>query len=99
MDAAAVAFGSPTLNMGIMPRMASALTYLRGLKPKGKVGLAFGSYGWVAKGSEEVESYMKAMDMEFICDSISCQFSADEETLAKCREAGRALAQTALKAE
>ncbi len=99
MDAAAVAFGSSTLNLGIMPRMASALTYLRGLKPKGKSGVAFGSYGWVAKGTEEVESYMKAMGMDFICEPISCQFSPNEEMLERCHAAGRALAQVALKAE
>jgi flavorubredoxin len=99
MDAAAVAFGSPTLNMGIMPRMASALTYVRGLKPKGKKGFAFGSYGWAAKGSDEVAGYMKAMNMEFICDPIVCQFGADDETLEKCREAGRKLAEIALQAE
>lgn len=98
MDAAAVAFGSPTLNMGIMPRMASALTYLRGLKPKGKSGVAFGSYGWAPKGSDEVADYMQAMGMEFVCDPIECQFSADLETLAECREAGRALARIALQA-
>ncbi|MFA7172987.1 MAG: FprA family A-type flavoprotein [Kiritimatiellia bacterium] len=99
MDAAAVAFGSATLNMGIMPRMASALTYLRGLKPKGKTGVAFGAYGWAAKGSEEVAGYMQAMGMEFVCAPIVCQFSADAATLAECREAGRALARVALQAD
>jgi flavorubredoxin len=99
MDAAAVAFGSPTLNLGIMPRMASALTYLRGLKPKGKSGVAFGSYGWVSRGSEEVAAYMKAMNMEFVCEPIACQYSPDEATLERCREAGRALARIALQAE
>jgi len=99
MDAAAVAFGSPTLNLGIMPRMASALTYLRGLKPKNKVGLAFGSYGWVPKGSDEVAQYMTAMNMDFICEPIVCQFKPDDEILEKCREAGRKLAKIALQAE
>lgn len=36
-----------------MPRMAATLTYLRGLKPLGKAGFAFGSHGWAAKGTEE----------------------------------------------
>lgn len=99
MDAAAVAFGSPTLNMGIMPRMASALTYVRGLKPKGKKGLAFGSYGWADKGSGEVAEYMKAMKIEMLGDPISCQFSPDDEVLERCRAAGRKLAAIALDAE
>ena len=99
MDAAAIAIGSPTLNLGIMPRMASALTYLRGLKPKGKYGVAFGSYGWVPKGSDEIVEYMKAMNMEIIGEPIACQFSPKEDVLERCRQAGRQLAEIALKAE
>ncbi len=97
MDAAAVAFGSPTLNMGIMPRMASALTYLRGLKPKGKRGFAFGSYGWSAKGIDEVADYMLAMNVEITRDPIVSQYKPDQDVLERCRDAGRELAQIALK--
>ncbi len=98
MDCAAFAAGSPTLNMGILPRMAATLTYLRGLKPLGKSCFAFGSYGWASKGSEEVAQYLQAMQMTPVCAPVACRFVPDEETLAKCRAAGRALAEVALKA-
>ena len=81
LDAAAVAFGSPTLNMGIMPRMASALTYVRGLKPKDKKGVAFGSYGWAAKGIDEVADYMKAMKIEMTCDPLPVSMDLPKKCL------------------
>jgi flavorubredoxin len=98
MDCAAFAAGSATLNMGIMPRMAATLTYLRGLKPVGKAGFAFGSFGWASKGAEEVAQYLQAMQMKPVCEPVTCRFVPGEATLAKCRAAGRALAEVALKA-
>jgi len=98
MDCAAFAAGSATLNMGLMPRMAATLTYLRGLKPVGKTGFAFGSYGWASKGAEEVAQYLYAMQMKSVSEPVTCRFAPDVETLAKCRAAGRALAEEAMKA-
>ena len=98
MDCAAFAAGSATLNMGLMPRMAATLTYLRGLKPVGKTGFAFGSYGWASKGAEEVSQYQQAMQMEPVCEPVTCRFAPDADVLARCRAAGRALAEVALKA-
>jgi ferredoxin len=42
-DARAVVVGSPTLNNGLFPTVADFLCYLRGLKPRHKIGAAFGS--------------------------------------------------------
>ena len=95
MDCAAFAVGSPTLNSGIMPRMAATLTYLRGLKPKGKSSLAFGSYGWAPKNIEELNRYLTEMEATPVCAPVSCRFAPDAETLDKCRAAGRALAAVA----
>jgi len=98
MDCAAFAAGSATLNMGIMPRLAATLTYLRGLKPVGKHCFAFGSFGWASKGCEEVAQYLQAMQMTPVCAPVTCRFAPDAETLARCRAAGRALAEVALNA-
>jgi flavorubredoxin len=97
IDCAAFAAGSSTLNMGIMPRLAATLTYLRGLKPVGKAGFAFGSYGWAPKGAEEAAQYLQAMKMEPVCEPVTCRFVPDAATLERCRAAGRALAEVALK--
>lgn len=41
-----ICVGSPTLNSSILPTVAAFLYYLKGLSPKDRIGLAFGSYGW-----------------------------------------------------
>lgn len=95
IDCACLAVGSPTLNLGIMPRMASALTYLRGLRPLGKVSVAFGSYGWAPRGIDELERYLDEMRMPRVSPSIACRFRPTMETLEQCRNAGRLLARVA----
>jgi len=96
IDAAVLAFGSPTLNMTMMPEMAAALTYLKGLRPAGKAGFAFGSYGWAKNGPAEVESVMKEMHIEILREMITAQYAPTAEALKECFEAGRALAAKAL---
>jgi flavorubredoxin len=96
LDCACLAVGSPTLNQGIMPRMAAALTYLRGLRPIGKTSFAFGSYGWAPRGMDELKRYLEEMHMPPVAEAIACRFRPTAETLEKCREAGRLLARAAL---
>ena len=98
LDCACLAFGSPTLNQGIMPRMAAALTYLRGLRPTGKSGLVFGSYGWAAGGIDELVRYQQAMQITPLCEPIKSKFRPNEAMLQQCREAGWLLAKKAMEA-
>ena len=45
LEASAIILGCPTLNNGMLPRMAGFLMYMRGLRPTNKIGAAFGSFG------------------------------------------------------
>jgi flavorubredoxin len=101
IDAAALAVGSPTLNKGLMPKIAEVLTYLKGLSPKGKDAIAFGSYGWAKKGGpHQVLDYLKEMSCEILLEEpIQSQFVPTDEILEECRKAGRMLAEKALKAK
>ena len=96
IDAAAVAFGSSTLNQGMLPMAAAVLQYLRGLKPASKKCFAFGSYGWSAGGSEEAKNQMASMKWDVIRESITAQYRPNDEVLETCRAAGRELAGLAL---
>jgi flavorubredoxin len=91
-DCTALAVGSPTLNMGMMPTMAQLLTYLKGLHPTGKSGLAFGSFGWAQKGASEVEAFLTATHINLVQPAITCRFKPTDEVIAACREAGKRLA-------
>ena len=59
-----VCVGSPTLNNNMLPAAASFLTYLKGLSPKNRKGLAFGSYGWSGESVSLVEEALKESGFE-----------------------------------
>lgn len=98
LDAAAIAVGSATLNQTLMPQAAATLTYLMGLKPTGKCGFAFGSYGWGKGGAEAVQDYLEKMKFRILREPLKCQYAPDEQALKACRDAGKQLAQAALQA-
>ncbi|MEI6056230.1 MAG: FprA family A-type flavoprotein [Lentisphaerota bacterium] len=99
LDAAAIAVGTPTLNKSLMPKVAEALTYLKGLAPVGKSAIAFGSYGWAKKsGQHDVLEILKQMNCNILLEEpVQSQYVPTPEVLAKCREAGKLLAEVALK--
>jgi flavorubredoxin len=99
LDAAAVAFGSATLNNNMMPSAAAALCYLEGLKPRAKSGFAFGSYGWGKGGTEKVEQRLRDIGWEILCEPIRAKYRPTAEILGQCRRAGKLMAEIALAAK
>ncbi len=99
LDAAAIAFGSPTLNMTLMPEIAGVLTYIRGLAPRGKAGFAFGSYGWAPSGPKAVNEYLEEMGFDILREPLTAQWKPNDDALAQCREAGALLADRAQQAQ
>ena len=99
LDAAALAFGSPTLNSGMMPQMAALLTYLEGLRPAGKAVLAFGSYGWGKGGVAKMQAHLEAMQLVGVREPIQCPYVPTAAVLGECRAAGALLADKAAAAK
>ena len=93
LDASHIIVGSPTLNNGMLPTVNGFLTYLKGLKPKGRKGFAFGSFGWSGGGAKAVESELAACGVELINPAIEFKYVPDNEELAKCFEIGGRLFQ------
>ena len=89
----AVLIGSPTLNGQVLPTVAAFLTYIRGLKPRKRVGFAFGSYGWAGKSREDIETVMSELGWEMPVPGISINYVPDDPELDAVREAGRAIGQ------
>jgi flavorubredoxin len=92
-DAKALVIGSPTLNNGIFPTLADVLTYLKGLRPKNKLGAAFGSYGWGGEAPKAVHEILSDMDLEMVEEPLRIQFVPDQEALDACRDFGRRIGQ------
>ncbi len=93
LDAGAIIVGSPTLNNGLFPTVSDFLTYMKGLKPKNKVGAAFGSYGWSGESIKLISKELEAMKFKVIDPGIKIQYVPDSEGLEVCREFGRKIAQ------
>ncbi|MCL1838163.1 MAG: FprA family A-type flavoprotein [Propionibacteriaceae bacterium] len=66
LEAKYVFVGSPTLNNQMMPSVAAFLCYLRGLKPKDRIGRAFGSYGWSGESIGAVQAGLEACGFEML---------------------------------
>jgi flavorubredoxin len=96
LEAAAVAFGSATLNRTMMPMAAAVLCYLEGLRPPGKAAFAFGSYGWGRGGPEAIDAALRRMEWEVLREPLRARYRPTPEVLAECREAGRQLGQRAV---
>jgi flavorubredoxin len=95
LDAAAVAFGSATLNRGMMPMAAATLCYLEGLRPMNKAAVAFGSYGWGVGGAEAVQQSLERLEWDIVREPLRSRYRPTPEVLAECREAGRQLGERA----
>lgn len=93
----AILVGSPTLNNGMLPSISGFLTYIKGLRPKNRLGMAFGSYGWGGQGAKQVAATLQEMGWDMPVDMINIQYRPDPEELEKVKEAGKQLAQEILK--
>ncbi len=92
LDARAVLVGSPTLNNGLFPTVASFLSYMKGLRPKKKLGAVFGSYGWGGGAKRAAEEELKVAGLELIESDLDFVFRPTGEELKKAAEFGRAVA-------
>ena len=89
----AVLAGTPTHNNGILPAVAAVLTYMKGLRPKNRVGGAFGSYGWSGEGPKIVHEWLESMDMEMPAPFVKTQWAPRHESLGQCHELGKSVGQ------
>ncbi len=88
LDARAVVVGSPTLNNQLFPTVSDFLTYMKGLKPKNKIGAAFGSYGWSGESVKMINKELEEMKFEIIDPGIRIQYVPDQKGKEACFEFG-----------
>ncbi len=89
LDAAAVIVGSPTINNQLFPTVSDFLTYMKGLKPKNKIGAAFGSYGWSGESVKLINQELEAMKFDIIDPGVKLQYVPDQEGKDACYELGK----------
>lgn len=91
LEARGLLLGSPTLNNGLFPTVAEFSTYIKGLRPKGRIAAVFGSYGWGAGATKTLAADLQAAGMEVVED-LQVKFIPIGEKLDKCEMLGREVA-------
>ncbi|MFC1752901.1 FprA family A-type flavoprotein [Thermoproteota archaeon] len=85
MDSKYICVGSPTLNNNIMPAVSAFLTYMKGLSPKNRVGIAFGSYGWGGQSVGQVHESLKECGFDLM-EPIKVNYLPSDEDLRSIQE-------------
>lgn len=93
LNASALIIGSPVLNSQIFPTMADVLCYLKGLRKKGLIGAAFGSYGWNGAPVDSLTKMLEEMGVEIIAPAVKSPFVPDENVKKSCFELGQLISQ------
>ncbi|MCD8316313.1 MAG: FprA family A-type flavoprotein [Eggerthellaceae bacterium] len=86
LSAKYIAVGSPTLNSNMMPSVAAFLCYMKGLAPKGRIGIPFGSYGWAPAGPKGVASELEACGFDLVAGTLMQQWTIDEKGLKRIHD-------------
>ncbi|MDG6218609.1 MAG: FprA family A-type flavoprotein [Candidatus Thermoplasmatota archaeon] len=92
LEARLIAIGSPTLNNNMLPTVAGFLTYLKGLRPKNRIGFVFGSYGWGGQAVGLIEKMLDGLSWEFPEKSININYIPKDEDLENIKNTGKNVA-------
>lgn len=96
----ALAVGIPTYHHDMTMDMKRLFeeAAVKGINLKGKVGAAFGSYGWSGEAPRLVLEIMKnKFEMEVIEPPLLIRYKPDQTGLNKCRELGKKIAEKTIK--
>jgi len=93
-NADAIVLGSPTHNAQPSRDMRRLLADLKKVPMKDKAGAAFGSYGWSGEAVGIIMRALEARGVRMIGEGVRVRKAPSAEDLAKCRELGRAMAES-----
>lgn len=91
-DADGLVFGTPTINGDAVRTVWDLLSGLIDIETKGKLGAAFGSYGWTGEAVRMVEARMQGLKMRVPEEGLRIKLHPTEDELEQCRDFGRRLA-------
>lgn len=90
LEARYICVGSSTINNGMLPTVSAFLTYLKGLAPKNRHGITFGSHGWNGFGSRDVQAVLEQCKFTTY-DPLTVKFVPDETELNTLKDALRTI--------
>ena len=88
----AIAIGLATYKGAGMPTVIKYVEGLAKVPLKGKLGTAFGSYGWSGEGPIVITNMFKGYGMNVIEPPLRIKRIPEEEGIEECRKLGRLIA-------
>lgn len=92
-EADALLFGSPTINGDAVKPVWDLLSSLAVVNLKGKLGGAFGSYGWSGEAVQMIEDRMNGLKMVIPKKGLRVKLIPTDEELDECRSFGQYIAE------
>ncbi len=92
LEARGLLVGSSTHNTDMLLNIAAFMEDLKGLRPTGKIGAAFGSHGWAGRAVDKLGQALQEAGVEKVDEGFSFQFRPDGDELAQATEFGRKFA-------
>jgi anaerobic nitric oxide reductase flavorubredoxin len=90
--AKAVIVGSPTVNQGLLPTITPVLEDLKGLKFQGKIGAAFGCYGWSGDSVKLIEDHLQRCKIPLAAQGVRAKWQPKPADREECRKLGGTVA-------
>ena len=87
----ALAFGSPTINGDAVKPVWDLLSSLAVVNLKGKIGAAFGSFGWSGEAVRMIEDRMRGLKMRIPINGLRLKLIPTDEEIEECRDFGRSV--------
>jgi len=91
-SADAIAIGSSTFYYKMLPPMEKFIESLSGVNVKGKMGAAFGSYGWSGEAPVMIAEKMRELGINVIDPVLRIQYQPTDKDLEECKRLGKDLA-------
>lgn len=88
----AIAIGSSTFYYKMLPPMEKFIDSLEKANVAGKLGAAFGSYGWSGEAPIDIADRMRKLDIEVIDPVLRIQYQPTDKDLEECKRLGKDLA-------
>jgi flavorubredoxin len=88
-EADAILVGSPTINGDAVKPVWELLSSFAKIHVKGKVGAAFGSYGWSGEAVRMMDDRLRGLKMRVPVGGLRIKLIPTDDELAHCRDFGR----------
>ncbi|MDO8964545.1 MAG: FprA family A-type flavoprotein [Coriobacteriia bacterium] len=94
LESRGLILGSPTLHHGMLYRVAGYLQYIAGLKPVGRMGAVFGSFGWSSGATKQMTARLEEIGITMAQADFTQKYRPTEADLSAAREWAAAFART-----